>query len=1159
MTDPHAALADLALSEAPWIIGVRHHSPACAAAVPALLESFAPERVLVELPVEMQSWLGWLGDPALAAPVALAATLRDGGPLFFYPFADFSPELAAVRWAIARKIPIEAFDLAAGAREPRTREHARDRGAHGPSLLGALLEQHGTDDVESLWDRMVEVRARREEPEATRRAALLFGWALRVDEAASGGPGASDLAREAFMRTRLAAPEARGARTAVVVGAFHGGALLATPIPVPIPAHDRVRSGEVREVVTSLIPYGFELFDSRSGYPAGIRDPLWQQRAYECLRDGGENEQVVAECVASIARAIRGRGHVAGVPDAAEAARLAKDVATLRGLPAPGRRELLEAIESAFAQGERLGRGRVIARALEEVLVGRARGRLAPGTPRSGLVPHVTERIAALDLPGPPGAPEPKVIDLDPLRSELDRARHVTLHRLSTAGVAYGEMPARATTGELLSARWSLHWSPATEATLEVAGLLGVTLEQAARGALVRREQRSRAEDRFGFAERLAIAAAAAESNLEQHLRESLIGLCVDALPEVGLAEAIALLAFVERLQRGHVAGMPEVTLPPEVRVDDVLAAAVRAVEGLAGSGRVEDARALLEVVELLGREDSRTGERMGGRIGFALDTLARDGSPLMQGAAGAARVLLGRNDGDTFGTEVGSFVDQGGDALAERLKGALILALPLFEVHPQFVDRVLDRLEAATDADFVIRLPSLRRGFAVLAPAARQRLLDAVAARLQWSGSLEHALELEASAEDHERFARADAEGRRAVEALGLATTLEMEVMEPAPSAAPPVRIMREGATLGLIDRMRLMLGRERERLPQNALRYAQALDELYGDGRGEGRRGLGGGGGREAPFPTVREWGEELEELFGTAVREEVLGHAASAGRAAAALALDPDTVTPSIELLERVLSLKGGLAERDLVRMRRLVQRVVDALVEALSQRVRPALSGLVTPRPTRRPVGPLDLRRTVALNLRTARRDPEGVLSIVAERLSFKSRSKRSLDWHLVLVVDVSGSMEASVIYSAMMAAILNALPALTVKFVAFNTEVMDLSERVDDPLGLLLEISVGGGTDIGRGLRYARSQLRVPQRSIVVVISDFEEGVSVPGLLGEARALVESGARVLGLAALDDRGAPRYQTAIAGMLADAGMRIAALTPLELARWVAEQIR
>ena len=165
----------------------------------------------------------------------------------------------------------------------------------------------------------------------------------------------------------------------------------------------------------------------------------------------------------------------------------------------------------------------------------------------------------------------------------------------------------------------------------------------------------------------------------------------------------------------------------------------------------------------------------------------------------------------------------------------------------------------------------------------------------------------------------------------------------------------------------------------------------------------------------------------------------------------------------------------------------------------------------------------------------------------------------MDWHLTLIVDVSGSMEPSVIYAAMMAAILNAVPALSVQFLAFNTQVVDMTERVDDPLGLLLEIAVGGGTDIGQALAYARGRLRVPARPLVVVVSDFEEGGDVNVLVAEARALVETGARLLGLAALDDVGKPRYQRAIAELLVGAEMPIAALTPLELARWVGEQIR
>jgi hypothetical protein len=120
-------------------------------------------------------------------------------------------------------------------------------------------------------------------------------------------------------------------------------------------------------------------------------------------------------------------------------------------------------------------------------------------------------------------------------------------------------------------------------------------------------------------------------------------------------------------------------------------------------------------------------------------------------------------------------------------------------------------------------------------------------------------------------------------------------------------------------------------------------------------------------------------------------------------------------------------------------------------------------------------------------------------------------------------------------------------------------VIDLTDRVSDPLGLLLEIRVGGGTDIAGSLRYARTLVTVPARTIVIVVSDFEEGGPVAELVAEVQALVSGGCRLLGLAALDDQGAPRYDSGIAGQLVSAGMPVAALTPMELARWIGEHIR
>ena len=358
--------------------------------------------------------------------------------------------------------------------------------------------------------------------------------------------------------------------------------------------------------------------------------------------------------------------------------------------------------------------------------------------------------------------------------------------------------------------------------------------------------------------------------------------------------------------------------------------------------------------------------------------------------------------------------------------------------------------------------------------------------------------------------------------------------------------------------DRWRLILGQERDQLRPRSLRAGIALDELYGAGRGEGARSQLESGGEQSPFPSTREWMEELEELFGTRVRDEVLGRAAAAGRSSAILEVDPSAVTPSIELLQQVLSLKGALPEDKLGRLRQLVEHVVRALVEELAVRLRPAFSGSVVARPTRRRGGPLDLRRTVARNLRTVRFRPDGTPQLAPDDLVFKTRARRSFDWRVVLAVDVSGSMEESLIYSALMAAILSSVPAVETNFIAFSTEVLDLSHLVEDPLGLLLEVLVGGGTDIAKGLRYARQLMTVPSRTLVIAVTDFEEGGPIDALLAEVRALAESGAHPLGIAALDDRGQPRYSKSIAEMVVSAGMPVAALTPLELARWIREKI-
>ncbi|MFI8081334.1 DUF5682 family protein [Kitasatospora sp. NPDC086009] len=1281
----------------PFLIGVRHHAPSLSAVVPALLDAARPEVVLVELPTEFQPWLDWLADESTRAPVALAAApdgSGDGpgeGPagLAFYPFADFSPELAALRWARRNGVPALTCDLPL-ARRAEARRASGDTAHDGRPGVAAALRHRltGRDDDDDLWDRLVETAAPGSTPEAVRRAALLVGWAMRRDAADGAGVDPYDLRREAWMRARIRAAGADGRRVAAVIGAFHAPALLddaAAAGPDPDGGGDDGHAENGGHVV-SLIPYTYPLLDARSGYPAGIRDPEWQ---HTVLDAGGDLERLadaLTGTAVQICQALRTQDHPSGPADAREIVRLAGDLARLRGLAAPGRGELVEAVQTVLAQGEPLGRGRAVARALERVLVGTRTGRAAPGAPRSGLAPAVEAAFTELGLPGPGDSAKtaPRELRLDPLRSALDRRRDLLLHRLTACGVPYGEPVAGVGAGgtETLGARWRVQWSPTVAAMLTVAGTRGVTPAQAAEGALrerLRREQQADGPTAREVVQGLADAAACGLPALA----DTRLAQLTAVLPQSGtLPELLDALALLDRLAAGHIPGLApearrdssapgtadrtEPAAPPGERAGPIepggravaLAsaaelltdAAVRQLEGLGGSDDPADARALVEL--------ARRADLSGGvRLAHTLTELADGGSPLVRGAAGAVRVLLGQDGPSAFGGRAASWVDGATDtgtrhALGRSLVGLLTAAEGLFSTAPEALEPVLERVTALSDTAFLDRLPALRGGFDTLAPAARDRLLALVEERL---GSRLQALPDAVPPALLAAWARADLAARAALERRGLLPerpTAPMAEPTTGPLAAPgrsdrpadelvggsagdvpataggptaeptPGRFAAAehpgrtahlavaaddghpapgqavqpfhgpgtdagpapgpaahvpapasaGQGLAPAERWRLLLGRPGGGgLGGRAARLATALDELYGTGHGEGsgpgldgRGGAGGNrGGREAPYPGVREWSEELTALFGPGIREEVLAAAVGQGRADALDAIDPGAVRPSVDLLRTVLEHAGGLPEARIAGLRPLVRRLVSELTRELATRLRPALTGISVPRPSRRPGGGLDLHRTIRANLATARParpgDPEAGTVIVPERPVFRTRARLAADWRLILVVDVSGSMEASTVWAALTASILAGVPSLSTHFVAFSTEVVDLTERVEDPLGLLLEVRIGGGTHIATGLKYARELVTVPSRTLVAVISDFEEGGPIGGLLTQTRALVDSGCHVLGCAALDDTGTARYSKAVASQLVAAGMPVAALSPLELARWVGEKVR
>jgi Mg-chelatase subunit ChlD len=347
--------------------------------------------------------------------------------------------------------------------------------------------------------------------------------------------------------------------------------------------------------------------------------------------------------------------------------------------------------------------------------------------------------------------------------------------------------------------------------------------------------------------------------------------------------------------------------------------------------------------------------------------------------------------------------------------------------------------------------------------------------------------------------------------------------------------------------------------------LRREAALDYLYGkEYRGRGIRTESKTektpGTLDPSQLSVPDWLHEVRELFPQETIEVIEKHALDRYQLTE-LVTDAqvlETLEPSQDLLKMVLTFRNQMQGGVLTVARRLIRQVVEEIKRKLEQEIRRVLLGKLN-RFQQSPLKiaqNLDWKGTLRQNLKHY--DPQ-TQQLVVENVRFFSRVERQIPWQVILCVDESGSMADSVIHSAVMAGILTSLPALKVNLVIFDTAVVDLSDRADDPVEVLMSVQLGGGTDIGKALTYCEQLVQDPQRAVLVLVSDFAEGASPRKLLKSCRRLKESGVTLLGLAALDQRANADYDRQMAEQLAANGMEIAALTPKQLAEWLVTVIR
>lgn len=329
------------------------------------------------------------------------------------------------------------------------------------------------------------------------------------------------------------------------------------------------------------------------------------------------------------------------------------------------------------------------------------------------------------------------------------------------------------------------------------------------------------------------------------------------------------------------------------------------------------------------------------------------------------------------------------------------------------------------------------------------------------------------------------------------------------------------------------------------------QLLDYLYSRAQGDDVRvdeTSGRGGGLGPSQLTAVNWITKVRELFPKQTAE-VLERQALDEFKMTELLTDKkvlEQMKPDMSLLKTILQLKHLMKGEVLETAKKIARTVAEELSKKLSQSTRQALTGRLD-RNARSPIHSarnIDIRKTIRRNLKNYDIENE---TLVLKDVYFSSRVKKYNKKTVIIAVDESGSMLDSVIYSAVMAQIISKLPFAEVKLIIFDTQVVDLSGMVEDPVEVMMSVQLGGGTDIGKALSYCESLIQSPSNTCVLCVTDLCEGGIPKILLNTAQNIMTSGAKLSFLAALDECANPAYDRNMGQRLADMGAFVSALTP------------
>ena len=751
------------------LVPIRHHSPACALALSALLEEVRPAVVLIEGPAEYTALLPALQDPDTVPPVALLS-LADR-TAFYYPLAEFSPEWVALRWAGEHGAEAAFIDRTPGPHGDT--DNADDAGAAARTLqaeyhlarsaaLDALARRLGCRDHDEVWEQLFEDRGSADIRAWPDFFADTLAWSAlaRLDAERevldADGTHAREAVMAAALRRRLKeTADGGGGPLVVVTGAFHTPALLDALDAAPEAAWLPEPETRTRPVPESwLIRYDYARLDSLGGYGAGMPSPGLWQRAWRARTGAGPGRSAArtptgargfaTAVVLDVVTALRERGEPLGTAQVRATVEQALGLAALRGRAWPGRTDILDALTSCLVKDDTGLSGRLGA-AVATVFAASDLGRVPPSTVGPPLVAEVRERMIALRFTLDTAVE--RRVSLDTARRPRHRRRRELLARLRFAGVGLArqvggaDLVAGTGLGQLVE-EWAYAWTPQAEAALVRAAQEAPTLDLLVATRLAERlSGESSAGDLAEVLTELAVMGMGEAAAQVCDALETAVSDLSDLTELAGVLHRLA--ALVEGSGRLSLDGAGSTSPRLRSMLGRGTATAARLVAELVGLKDDEAAKAvdaLIAVRDLLVRLAGADG---GTAPGFAdagreavlreIDVLrrARAAAPVLVGCATGIASTTGSLSRQEVADAVVAHLSPGADpaALADFLVG-------LVRAAPDAVLRAPDTLRAVTrtltDLDepgFLAILPDLRRAFTTLRPTETHRLAEQVAA----------------------------------------------------------------------------------------------------------------------------------------------------------------------------------------------------------------------------------------------------------------------------------------------------------------------------------------------------------------------------------------------------------------------------------------------